>query len=344
MANSRSFVDNDQITDLSSGFTNIPNRWGMISALGLFETELKTQKTVTFDEVTQSTVLLEDSPYEERQEYGKQEDRKTHALAIPHFSYADKLRKSEIAGFRADGSNEEESIASARAKVLTRAMRNYEATLEYSRAYLLTTGNVYAPNGTVSHNIFSEFGVTQKSVNYAFAGTPNLIEKAEEVISHIQDNLNSGQMVGRIMVLCSPEFFASMLKDAGVQDAYNMYQNTNQFGGRQVLRDRLENPTDVRSRVFLHGGLEYVEYRGSFKNKAGTEQRFIPANEAVAFPVDVDDMYKTFYAPADIFGVESTQTLYTFEEQGRRVWEYESESNFMNWIDRPAAIVKLTSA
>lgn len=344
----RDFQNNNRITEWTDSLLIVPNMWGLVNQLNMFQTKGISQNSYTFDEVIKSQVLLLDTPRGERSVYGKQEDRKTHSIPLPHFTYDDSIEPSDLQGVRRNSSPDEPtSLEIARGDVLERARRNWAITQEYSRMQALQ-GNVYAPNGTVSVNWYSEFGVAQKEVDFDL-GTPttDTIEKAEEVIAHMQDNLFSGEMVGDSIVFCSPEFFAKLIKQDKTFDAYTYYQATNQANGAQPLRDRLTYQRDARHRVFEHGGLMFVEYRGSFPDKDGNALPMVPAGEAYACPLNVSGMYTSIYGPAHRLSTVNTigEEQYIFEEiiQDKR-WEYESESNFLHMVNRPGAIVKLISS
>jgi hypothetical protein len=344
----RSFSNNNVITDWTDQLNMIPNQWGMVTQMGLFVPKGISQLSYTFDKVTKGTTLLVDSNRGERSKYGKQHDRETHALPVPHFTYDDAITPNDLQGVRSDGSPDSPTgLAEARTDVLDRIARNYFATHEFAKVQALQ-GIVYAPNGTVNINWYTEFGITRKDVDFLL-GTPttDTLGKTEEVIAHIQDNLLSGETVSNIVALCSPEFFSALIIQERTKDAYTYYQAQNQVNGTQPLRDRMSNPMDVRSRVFYHGGITYVEYRGSYLDKEGAVQKMIPTGEAFAFPVDVAGMYQTIYAPAHRISTANTvgRPMYAYEEIIQdKSWNYESETSFLNMVTRPQAIVRLFSS
>ena len=350
MSNTPSFTNSSLITDFTDSLILIPNKWGYIQQLGLFEEAGTNQTTFTFDEITLGGVLLVDKPRGERNVVGSQEARKTPSIPVPHFPYSDSIKPEDIQGIRRDGSaTDTTSLDFEREQVLGRARRNWAQTMELSRMEALK-GNVYAPNGTVSINWYTEFGQTQKSENFDFADTAvtnDMIAHTEAVTSHIADNLLDGDMAGETLALCSPEFFSSLISHPSVREAYLNYQAMNQFGGAQPLRDRLGSPIDSRARQFALGGMTYVEYRGQFKDASGATVRLIPAGEAYAFPTGVDGMYQTIYAPASRFSTVNQigVSQYAFEKLIDDVeWKYDTESNFINMVNRPQAVVKLTSS
>lgn len=348
MATTRDFQNNNRITEWTDELLIVPNMWGLVNQLGMFETKGIAQNSYSFDEVIKSQVLLVDTPRGERATYGKQEDRKTHAIPLPHFTYDDGIGPEDLQGVRRDNDPDSPTtLELEREKVLERVRRSWAITQEHARVQALK-GNVYAPNGTVNVNWYTEFNVTQKEVDFDLGtATTDTIEKSEEVIAHMQDNLFTGEMLGMNIVLCSPSFFAKLIKQDKTQEAYTYYQATNQVSGAQPLRDRMTYNRDARMRIFEHGGLVFVEYRGSFKDADGNVVPLIEADTAYAAPMDIPGMYTSIYGPAhrlstaNQIGVEQ----YVFEEIiADKRWNYESESNFIHMVNRPGAVVKLTTS
>ena len=333
----RTFGKNFEVSDWTEELVLIPPTWGRLAADGLFQEEGIETYTVQFEQTTKDGAILVDKVRGERADANKEQTSLIRAWSVPHFPYDDYITPSDIKGKRAYGSaSDEEQLALVRAQRLARIRQNHAWTLEYARWKALTSGDVYAPNGTVSMNYFTEFGVSQKSVNFVFGtSTTDIISKIEEGIAHIQDN-SSGQNIAGIVCYCSSGFFSSLISHANVKTAYTYYTST-----QEPLRQRVGGNTTMY-REFFHGGVLFVEVRGNYAGNA-----FIPANEAVMVPVGTD-AFKTFFAPANKFDLLGTvgEQAYVFEYPGERGDKIilESESNFLNALARPALVVKCTTA
>jgi hypothetical protein len=97
----------------------------------------------------------------------KDASRKLHTFAVPHFPHDDAISPQDIQGKRAYGSaTEAETLEAVRARKMERIRQNHAWTLEFARAQAITAGTVYAPNGTVTQNWNTEFGVTRLSVDF----------------------------------------------------------------------------------------------------------------------------------------------------------------------------------
>ena len=337
MAIARSFTNDFQLTDLTNDLLLIQNTWGLINELGIFSDESISQNTVTIESTTGTLGLITDRIRGDRNNVNRDDNRVLRAMPLGHFPLDDAIKPEDIQGVRAYGTSEAaETEANVIARKLERIRRNHAITLEFARAQAITQGTVYAPNGTVSGNFYTEFGITRKEIDFVLSvATTNVLGKSEEGIAHIQDNIQSGESINNIIVLCSPEFFSKLIDHASVKEAYKYYSST-----QEPLRQRLG--TGIYRR-FIHGSVEYIEYRGSYNG-----QRLIPANEAYMLPQGTSDTFKTYYGPANRFSHVNTlgeqAYVWTFRNPTDTEIVIQSESNNLNLIRRPQAVVKLFTA
>lgn len=337
----RSFGNAFEIVDYTKELNIIPNTWGTIGQLGIFQEEPVAEQTVTFQEVNKDFGLILDRVRGDRSNVSKDSTRKLHTFAVPHFPLEDQILPKDLQGKSAYSNlSEAETLDAVRMRKMERIRNSHAVTLEKARAQLLTAGTVYAPNGTVSQNWFTEFGVTQTVVDFAMnvpSGTTDIVGKVEACIAAIQDNAGMVSMTG-IVALCSPTWFAKLIAHNKVSNAYQYYSSS-----QEPLRNRLAaggSATAMR-REFFYAGVRFIEMRDSF---AGTP--LIPAGEAVFIPTGTD-AFRTYFAPAERFGLVNTlgEQVYMFENaapNGTAI-EIETESNFVNACMRPALIVKATS-
>lgn len=337
MATTRSFENVFKLTDYTQDLMLIPNTWGLINELGIFSNESVSQHSVTVESTAGTLGLITDRVRGDRNNVNKDEQRTLRSFAIPHFPLDDAVKPEDVQGVRAYGSPDAaETEANVIARKLERIRRNHAVTLEFARAQALTQGTIYAPNGTVAGNYYTEFGVTRKEIDFNLSvATTNLLAKSEEGIAHIQDNILSGEVVSNIIVLASPEFFAKLIDHASVKEAYKYYTST-----QEPLRRRVG--AGVR-RSFEHGNILYIEMRDSYNG-----QRLIPANEAYMLPQGTQDTFKTYFSPANRFSHVNTlgeqAYVWTFRNPTDTEITIQSESSFLNLIRRPQAVVKLTTA
>lgn len=341
MALVRSFGANGQfeLTDYTEELLMVPNQWGLVNEMGLFSNEGVADHSITIEEITESAGLILDRVRGDRNNQNKDFTRKLHSFPVPHFPLDDYITPQDVQGKRAYGQpNAAETLAAVRARKLQRIRMSHAWTLEAARMQALTAGTVYSPNGTVSVNWFTSFGVTRKEVDFVLqTNTTNVLAKIEEVIAHIQDNLGNGGQTSGVMAMCSPEFFSKLIAHDTIKAAYQFYAST-----QEPLRNRLGGNTTLY-REFIYGGARFVEYRGAYNGS-----RLIPAGDAVFVPMGVEDLFVTYFGPANKFDFVNTtgEEAYAFEfldPKGEKI-EIQSESNFLNVLRRPAGVVRAYTA
>ncbi len=333
----RSFERAFELTDYTQEITSIPNTWGLINELGFFRNESVSQHSITVESKQGTLAVLTDMVRGARATVSKDHVSSLRSFPIPHFPFDDYVSPQDIQGRRMYGTPDQaETEANVIATKLARLRQAHAVTLEVARAYALTTGAIYAPNGTVAGNYYTDFGVTKKVVDFVLGtATTDVISKNEEVIAHIQDNILSGESVTNIIVLASPEWFNKYVNQAGVKEAYKYYQST-----QEPLRNRLASGMYRR---FVHGGLEIVEYRGSYN---GTP--LIPSGKAYAIPQGTQDMFVSYFSPANKFSHVNTlgEQVYAFSTRdlSDEKITLQTESNALHLVRRPQAVVELTSS
>lgn len=338
MATIRSFDKPFELVDYTEELLLVPNTWGLINELGIFRKESVSQHSITIESSTGTLGVITDQVRGARNLVNRDDTRNLRSFPIPHFPLDDFVAPQDIQGKRAYGTDAAETEAAVIARKLERIRKNHAVTLEVARAYALTTGAIYAPNGTVAANYYTDFAVTRKEIDFVLgtAGT-EILAKSEEGIAHIQDNLLSGESVSEVVVLCSPEFFAKLIAHATVKDAYKFYTST-----QEPLRQRLVQGGGM-NRVFVHGGVTYIEYRGVYN---GT--RLIPVGDAYMLPRGTSDMFISYYSPANKFSHVNTlgEEAYAFsyrDAQDEKI-VLQSEHNAIHLVRRPQAVVRLFSS
>jgi hypothetical protein len=329
----RSFEKPFELVDYTEELNLIPNTWGLINELGIFRSEPVAQHSITIESKAGTLGVITDQVRGARNLVNRDEVAALRSFAIPHFPLDDAVSPQDLQGKRAYGTTDQaETEAAVIARKLARIRMNHAVTMETARAFAITNGAVYAPNGTVVGNYYSDFGVTRREVDFVLGTTTtDVIAKAEEVIAHIQDNILSGESVTSVVALCSPAFFGKLIAQAGIKEAYKFYTST-----QEPLRQRLGSGLFRR---FEHGGVEFIEYRGSYN---GTP--LIPANDAYFVPRGTADMFISYFSPANKFSHVNTlgEEAYAFsyrDSKDEKI-ELQTEHNALHLIRRPAAVVR----
>ena len=334
----RSYANAFEIVDYTQDLVSIPNQWNLVNQLGIFSNEGVSQHTITFETSNGTIGMISDQVRGARAQMNQDENRALRSFAVPHFPMDDAVKPQDIQGKRAFGSTDAaETEAAVIARKMLRIRRSYAALLETSRVYALTTGGIYAPNGTVVGNMYTEFSVTRKEVDFVLGtSTTEQTAKIEEAIAHSQDQIMSGESLTGFIALCSPQFFAKLIAHATVKEAYKYYAST-----QSPLRERLGTGVE---RTFVHGGVTFIEYRGT--NPAGAQ--YITSGDAVLLPTGTSDTFKTYFGPGNKFeyintiGEEVYMNVYR-DMKGSEI-TIETESNMLSMIRRPQCVARLFSS
>lgn len=339
----RSPINNFDTVDLTSAVRNLPIQYGTFNQMGIFSEEAVAGDTVMFEETTQDGALIVDRVRGEKNLVSKDGTRVLHTFAIPHFPLDDHISPKDLVAKSAyDNFNEVEQLDAVRMRKLARIRQNHDWTLNKARAQALFSGTAYAPNGTVVQDWNAEFGVTRVAVDMALgtAGT-EVLAKIEDIIVAIQNGMGGNGVFTGIVVPCDTAFFNKLITHGSVKAAYANAVAMN--AGNDPMRGRLAaggTPLQL-GREFYFGGVTFREVRDNYNGA-----KIVTANEGVAVPTG-SDMFKTYFAPAERFGLVNTagEKMYAFETaaaNGTKI-DIETESNHISALLRPQAVVRVYS-
>ena len=257
-------------------------------------------------------------------------------FTIPHIPLDDTILPEEYQGIRAFGSENDLAGVAEVVNDHLQTMRNKHAiTLEWLRMGALK-GIIYDSDAsTVLYNLYTEFGITAKTVSFALgtATTKVLVQVPGSQTPH-RGQSQRRQHDRRRLPVRSSGFYDSLVGHALVKEAFDNWQ---------AAADRLGG--DLRE-GFTFGGIKFVEYRGTSTDAAGTARPFIAANEAHAFPVGTFSTFETLFAPADFNETANTIGLELYAKQEPRQFnrgiDIHTQSNPLPICYRPGTLVKCT--
>jgi hypothetical protein len=331
-------------TALTSSINVVPNTYGRIRELGVFREEGVPTTSVAIAIENGTLNLL---PMRQRggpPSVGTSARANLRPFIIPHIPHDDAVLALDVQNRIAlRPSMALQTVQGEVNKKLITMRGKHAITLEHLRAYALQ-GLVVDYDGTVVTNYFTEFGITEKVVDFAFTtDTTDVLAKLREINGYIEDNLEGEVMTG-IHCLASPEWMDALLSHPTITEAYKFYAQS-------------QNPMtqDLRRR-FVHGGIMFEEYRGAAtklnEDKSKTSRRFIPANTARFFPLGTQDTFVTYFGPADFIEAANTapgvgEDAQVFVAPLERMkfgkgMEIHTESNPLPMVKRPKLLVKGT--
>lgn len=341
MATIRSYTNAFEINDLTQELQLIPNSWTLLNDSGLFSEEFLSTNTVTFEEQAQTLGLIGDQFRGAKPQANKDDNRKIRSYPVAHWPITDAVKPEDIQGKRAYGSNDmAETEAAVIARKMQRIRRNMDITMEVGRFSTLTSLNLYSPNGTISGNLATDFGITQTSVDFVLGtATTDIVAKVETIIAAMQDNANTGDVITGVIGYCSPEFFAKLIAHAKIVDAYKYFSATE---GQMIQRNRAGGNNGLY-REFTYAGIRFVEVRTVL---AG--QRLIPVGEAVFVPTGTTDTFVSYFGPANRMDFVNTQAergyIWTYRDPKGLGIDIDGEFNVTHVIRRPALVIRGTTS
>jgi hypothetical protein len=324
--------DGYSVTTLTAAINKLPNMYGRLQELNLMPIRGITTRSFEVEEKNGILSLLPTVPWGGPATQNLNGKRTLRTFGIPQMPVEDLVKASDVQGVRSFGQEVGTDVVSTRVAEKLQTIRNkVDQTLEYRRFGALK-GIVYDADGsTVLYNYFTEFGITQKTVDFTLgtAGT-DVRGQCMVVKRWIEDNL-LGERMTSVRCLVSQEFFDKLVSHSKVQAVYANYQ---------AAQERLGG--DMRS-GFDFGGIIWEEYRA----QVGAT-RLIPANDGYAFPEGTLETFGTFAAPADFMETVNTigQQYYAkmAPTEFDRGMKLHVQSNVLPICMRPGVLVRCYSS
>ncbi|MFZ5586139.1 MAG: major capsid protein [Thermodesulfobacteriota bacterium] len=325
------------VIELTEAINVIPNNYGRVGQLGLFVPKGVRTTTVALEINNGVLNLLDTQQRGVPAPVNRGAKRKVKTFTIPHIPLEDRILASDLQGIRAFGTGGllKEVMREVAGK-LGDMKAKQRITMEHLRMTALQGIILDGDGSTEILDLFTDFGVTQKEVDFALDtdGT-DVPAKCKEVSRHIEDKLLGDTMTG-VRCLCGPDFFDALVSHPTVVTAYQFQQGLN------PLRD------DLR-KGFEFQGIVFEEYRANATASDGTTNvQFIADNEAHFFPVGTNSTFRQFNAPASFIETVNTmgQELYAkqaVDQKFQRWVDLYVESNPLPICMRPEVLVKGTA-
>lgn len=318
------------VRTLTDAILKTPYKPSRLAALNIFQ-ERGIPTTHAVVEIKDGWLKL--LPTRDRKEpltYAGTKRRSIKTFEVPHIPVTSPIWADDIQNVRVFGADDNQLVTMA-AAVTERQLdlrQSLEYTIEYHRVGAIQGVVLDADGATVVTNIFEEFDVTEKEVDFAFAtGTSDIRGKCLEVKRYIEKNLGGGPAPDYISGFCGETFFNELIKHPTVKTAYELWQQG------EALRN------DPRP-GFVFAGIRFEEYPGI--NTAGVD--YIPTTDCRFVPIGVPGLFKTYFAPANWIQTANTIGLAAYSQvtpmQSNRGVDVEAQSNPLNLCLKPDVLVK----
>lgn len=322
---------------LTQAINLFPLQYGRISAMNVFRPDFHSTRSFNLEQKSGTLNLLPATSWGGPATGASKITRAMRTISIPPTAHEDHLDPNDLQDVRAFGTEQSAEMPAVRmAEKIERMRMRHDITAEYRRISALK-GIIYdADASTVLLNLFTEFGISQKSVDFVLGtGGTEVREKCAEVSRWVEDNL-LGDVFSSVQCEVSAGFYDKLVKHATVKAAFANYQEAAQrLGG------------DMRD-GFTFGGLTFREYRAKATTPSGTIVKFITDDEGIAFPLGTQNTFTDNYAPADFIETVNTRALPYYakaalEKMGRGM-DLHTQSNHMPFCNRPVVLIRLFSS
>lgn len=311
------------LVSLTDAINIAPFKPSRISAMGLFEEQGVTQRTIIIEERDGVLQLIPTAPYGAPAPLSKKRERRARNFMANHLPLDDTVLAAEVQGIRAFGSQSEtEGVVQVVNGKLAVCRQSHELTLEWHRMGALK-GIVFDADGTtVLHDLYQEFGVMKTPDMDWDIHTAGTSQKAKCLAAKrlIEDALGAAPY-DHIHAFCGDAWFDMFVEHTLVKAAYERWSSqvaaalavagagagvssgVTAGGVGAFLRE------DQR-KGFPFGGIVFENYRGKIVTPGRTTTtttNFIATDECRLFPVGVPGLFKTYFAPADF--IETINTV-----------------------------------
>ena len=347
MAITRSLSNGFKLVDWTDEINNIDNQFGLINGMNLFATQGVSQTAIVFDKNTTETTLL---PQVSRRtgDSTKGVDRKVETFSLPlaYFKHSDYITAEDLQGWRQPGTPEAaEQFARVRANKLADMRAQVDQSIEYMKLQAVK-GVMKTPDGSVIADMFTEFNVVQKEIDFLLGtSTTDIDKKISELKRYLQTNLKTGAAIqGKPVVIVDGSFFDKLISHPNIRQAYLYYQNS----GAQRLRDATNSMMSWGSvDQFEHRGVIFMTYDATFKLPNGTTEAAVATDTGHVIP-SVNGLFRGYYGPSNKLSganqVGREMFAYEYSDPRDEQHEMQVETAPLFFCTQPQVLVKVKTS
>jgi hypothetical protein len=344
--NIRDYFQSFKNADFVEAVQDVPLQYGYINSLNLFNVKSTNQTAIIFDKDSSSITLLPQvNRGDKSSTQGHEHAADTFALKLAYFKHQDRLTGEDIQSWRQIGSTDDQTIAKATAEKLTDMRLAWDQTQEYMKLQAMK-GIFKTPDGQVMANMFTEFAVTQDTVDFALGtSTTNVDQKIRQMKSLISKSVLNGGAMSGVEVLVDPVFFDKLISHPNIKNAYQFYANS----GKQNLRDDMSSYMKYGIMdTFEHRGVRFVSYDATFNLPNGTTEVAFGDSTGLAYAQGVRDLFRGYNGPSNKLSAANQpgQELFmsTYMDPKDEFVEFEMEAAPLFFTTKPKSIIGVTSS
>lgn len=221
------------LAEMTTAINILPNVYTRLGEMGLYRFEGVTQRSVIIEQAEGVLNLLPTVPLGGPATVANRDLRSMRSFTVPWIPHDDVITPQDVQGLRGFGvADAADPLATIMERKLTRMRIKHAQTREYMEVNALR-GIVKDGAGATLYNYFSEFGLTQISVDFLLGtATTSVQSKIRQVLRSIETELHGETMTG-VLALVHLDFFDKLISHAKVEEAYKYFSST----GAQPLRE-----------------------------------------------------------------------------------------------------------
>ena len=339
MGNILDVFNNDalKLRSMCEAINKIPPMFNYLGSEGVFKEQGSSSTTVAIEENQGKLSLIPNTQRGSRGFSILPDKRKMRAFMCSHKQINDEILADQVLGVRRFGSETEmETPAQKVAEKLETAQNSMEVTLEYMRLGAVKGQVLDADGETVITDLFSEFGVQQRTDEWEIDkkdSSGNYIDgyiktKCNQLIRQTARILG-GTTFNGFDILCGNDFFDAIENSKEIR---NVYHNT---PGYDWLTEK------HTFRYFNYAGVRFVNYMGWIGDRD-----FIDPGEGYALPRGVDGLFTMVFGPADYIEAVNSVGIKYYAKQERLPFDkgiqIECQTNPLALCTRPDVLCKFT--
>jgi hypothetical protein len=313
-------TDGFSLSELTAAIYKAPYIPNGIAKAGLFSESGVTTTTATVELLEGALGLVQTSARGTAPSTVSQEKRTRKTFEAPRIATMESILADSLQSRRSFGNSSMDTLALVRDRAVNRLRNQIEMTHEHQRATALQ-GIVLDADNIPLINLFTEFGLTQQVLTGVATAT-DVRSQIFTAITLAESALGNAAPTG-YKVFCGKAFWAALIANKSIVNTYIYSQDA-----AAVRGDTTQS--------FVFGGVEFIRYRGGY----------IADNEAYLCPEGVQDLFVSYFAPADYMETVGTMGLpmyaKAFEMERNRGILLEAQSNPLHLVTRPDAVIKLT--
>jgi len=323
------------VTSLTDFVNDIKYRPGRIGELGLFSTTGITTTSVSIELVGDILQLVKPTPRGGPGETRDMPKRSMLDLKVPHFQRDWGVLADQVQNVRAKGSETElETLQQVVGEAIRVNTMDMDLTEEHARLGAVTGIVTYADASSL--NLFTTFGVTEETevdfdLDNASPADGILRKKCADVIRKMKARLGAVPFAS-IHAFVGDTFFDQLLQHKEVRDTYKGW------GEAQILRESYIGTNRASNPMFEFGGIVFENY-----GEIDGEGVGIGTLKARFFPLGVPGLFRTYFAPADYYGIANTigERLYAkqWPTPNDKGINGELQMNALNICTRPGSLM-----